>query len=153
MLSGCHIRKEREKPKRVPAMQRLISLEEANMEREKRWKYCTFHCGYEKGIYWVGRWRTSKIMDEAYKSRYSVHPGANKMYYDLQDMYWWPGMKRDIATYCMKLAIGVIRAEYKGYCGLCAQDKVSKRYRKAADVGVDSSKNYPEYAEWMEYCD
>ncbi|GKD37540.1 putative reverse transcriptase domain-containing protein [Tanacetum coccineum] len=38
------------------------------------------------------------IMDEAHKSRYSVHPGADKMYYDLRDMYWWPGMKRDIAT-------------------------------------------------------
>ncbi|GJT17520.1 reverse transcriptase domain-containing protein [Tanacetum coccineum] len=42
------------------------------------------------------------IMDEAYKSKYSVHPGANKMYYDLRDMYWWPGMKRDIATYVSK---------------------------------------------------
>ncbi|GKA12034.1 putative reverse transcriptase domain-containing protein [Tanacetum coccineum] len=26
------------------------------------------------------------IMDEAHKSRYSVHPGADKMYYDLRDM-------------------------------------------------------------------
>ncbi|GJY63549.1 putative reverse transcriptase domain-containing protein [Tanacetum coccineum] len=26
---------------------------------------------------------------------------ADKMYYDLRDMYWWPGMKRDIATYVM----------------------------------------------------
>ncbi|GJR84237.1 putative reverse transcriptase domain-containing protein [Tanacetum coccineum] len=24
---------------------------------------------------------------------------ADKMYYDLRDMYWWPGMNRDIATY------------------------------------------------------
>ncbi|GJV94120.1 putative reverse transcriptase domain-containing protein [Tanacetum coccineum] len=39
------------------------------------------------------------IMDEAHKSKYFVHLGADKMYYDLQDMYWWPGMKRDIATY------------------------------------------------------
>ncbi|GJX62972.1 putative reverse transcriptase domain-containing protein [Tanacetum coccineum] len=36
------------------------------------------------------------IMDEAHTSRYSVHPGADKMYYDLRDLYWWPGMKRDI---------------------------------------------------------
>ncbi|GJV68776.1 reverse transcriptase domain-containing protein [Tanacetum coccineum] len=42
------------------------------------------------------------IMDEAHKSKYSVHPGADKMYYDLRDMYWWPGMKRDIATYVSK---------------------------------------------------
>ncbi|GJX97054.1 putative reverse transcriptase domain-containing protein [Tanacetum coccineum] len=38
----------------------------------------------------VGGMRTV-IMDEAHKSRYSVHPGADKMYYDLRDMYWWPG--------------------------------------------------------------
>ncbi|GJS85365.1 putative reverse transcriptase domain-containing protein [Tanacetum coccineum] len=39
------------------------------------------------------------IMDEAYKSKYSVHPGADKMYYDLRDTYWWPGMKKDIDLY------------------------------------------------------
>ncbi|GJS59339.1 putative reverse transcriptase domain-containing protein [Tanacetum coccineum] len=27
---------------------------------------------------------------------------ADKMYYDLRDMHWWPGMKRDIATYVSK---------------------------------------------------
>ncbi|GJY83187.1 putative reverse transcriptase domain-containing protein [Tanacetum coccineum] len=50
----------------------------------------------------VGGVRTV-IMDAGnFKSRYSVHPGADKMYYDLRDMYWWPGMKRDIATYKWK---------------------------------------------------
>ncbi|GKA42644.1 reverse transcriptase domain-containing protein [Tanacetum coccineum] len=39
------------------------------------------------------------IMDEAHKLKYSVHPGADKMYYDLRDRYWWPGMKKDIAEY------------------------------------------------------
>ncbi|GKA43289.1 putative reverse transcriptase domain-containing protein [Tanacetum coccineum] len=38
-------------------------------------------------------------LDEAHKSKYFVHPGADKMFHDLRDMYWWPGMKRDIATY------------------------------------------------------
>ncbi|GKE15969.1 putative reverse transcriptase domain-containing protein [Tanacetum coccineum] len=42
------------------------------------------------------------IMDEAHKSKYSVHPGADKMYYDLRDMYWWPKMKKDIAVYMSK---------------------------------------------------
>ncbi|GKB45037.1 putative reverse transcriptase domain-containing protein [Tanacetum coccineum] len=36
-------------------------------------------------------------MDEAHKSKYSVHPRADKMYYDLKDRYWWPGIKKDIA--------------------------------------------------------
>nr|GEV27320.1 reverse transcriptase domain-containing protein [Tanacetum cinerariifolium] len=39
------------------------------------------------------------IMDEAHKSKYYVHPGDDKMYYDLRDRYWWPGMKKDIAEY------------------------------------------------------
>ncbi|GKF12618.1 putative reverse transcriptase domain-containing protein [Tanacetum coccineum] len=36
------------------------------------------------------------IMDEAHKSKYSVYPGTDKMYYGLRDRYWWPGMKKDI---------------------------------------------------------
>nr|GEU56522.1 Gag-Pol polyprotein [Tanacetum cinerariifolium] len=28
-------------------------------------------------------------MVEAHKTRYAVHPGADKMYHDLRDMYWW----------------------------------------------------------------
>nr|GEW65163.1 putative reverse transcriptase domain-containing protein [Tanacetum cinerariifolium] len=47
-------------------------------------------------------WRQDLDMDEAHKSRYSVHPGADKMYYDLRDMYWWPGLKKDIALYVSK---------------------------------------------------
>nr|GEW86073.1 hypothetical protein [Tanacetum cinerariifolium] len=39
------------------------------------------------------------IMDEAYTSRYSIHLSADKMYYELRDLYWWPGMKRDIVKY------------------------------------------------------
>ncbi|GKE34907.1 putative reverse transcriptase domain-containing protein [Tanacetum coccineum] len=43
------------------------------------------------------------IMDEAHTSKYSVHLGADKMYYDLRDLYWWPGMKNYIAMF---LALG-----------------------------------------------
>ncbi|GJT45565.1 putative reverse transcriptase domain-containing protein [Tanacetum coccineum] len=39
------------------------------------------------------------IMDKAHKSKYFVYPRADKMYYDLRDMYWWPRMKKDIAVY------------------------------------------------------
>nr|XP_043639115.1 uncharacterized protein LOC122610189 [Erigeron canadensis] len=36
------------------------------------------------------------IMQEAHRSKYSIHPGANKMYKNLKLDYWWPGMKREI---------------------------------------------------------
>nr|GEW26578.1 putative reverse transcriptase domain-containing protein [Tanacetum cinerariifolium] len=39
------------------------------------------------------------IMHESHKSKYSVHPGSDKMYQDLKKLYWWPNMKVEIATY------------------------------------------------------
>ncbi|GJQ93809.1 putative reverse transcriptase domain-containing protein [Tanacetum coccineum] len=65
------------------------------------------------------------IMDEAYKSKYSVHPGADKMYYDLRDMYWWPGMKRDIATYVSKcLTCSKVKVEHQRPSGLLQQPEI-----------------------------
>nr|GEZ18885.1 hypothetical protein [Tanacetum cinerariifolium] len=41
----------------------------------------------------------SVIMYESHKSKYSVHPGFDKMYQDMKKLYWWPNMKANIATY------------------------------------------------------
>ncbi|GJT00662.1 putative reverse transcriptase domain-containing protein [Tanacetum coccineum] len=69
----------------------------------------------------VGGVRTI-IMDEAHKYRYSVHPGADKMYYDLRDMYWWPRMKRDVATYVSEcLTCEKVKAEHQRPSGLLQQ--------------------------------
>ncbi|GKA21692.1 reverse transcriptase domain-containing protein, partial [Tanacetum coccineum] len=43
------------------------------------------------------------IMHESHKSKYSIHPGSDKMYQDLKKLYWWPNMKADIATYQPKI--------------------------------------------------
>jgi hypothetical protein len=40
-----------------------------------------------------------KIMHEAHCSRYSIHPGTNKMYQDLKKSFWWTRMKREIVKY------------------------------------------------------
>ncbi|GJX49074.1 putative reverse transcriptase domain-containing protein [Tanacetum coccineum] len=42
------------------------------------------------------------IMHESHKSKYSIHPGSDKMYQDLKELYWWPNMKAEIATYVSK---------------------------------------------------
>ncbi|GJX70865.1 putative reverse transcriptase domain-containing protein [Tanacetum coccineum] len=39
------------------------------------------------------------IMHESHKSKYSIHPGLDKMYQDLKKLYWWSNMKAEIATY------------------------------------------------------
>ncbi|GJW94344.1 putative reverse transcriptase domain-containing protein [Tanacetum coccineum] len=65
------------------------------------------------------------IMDEVHKTRYSVHPGADTMYHDLRDMYWWPGMKRDIATYVSKcLTCSKVKAEHQSPSGLLQQPEI-----------------------------
>ncbi|GJQ93878.1 putative reverse transcriptase domain-containing protein [Tanacetum coccineum] len=42
------------------------------------------------------------IMHESHKSKYSIHPGFDKMYQDMKKLYWWPNMKANIATYVSK---------------------------------------------------
>ncbi|GJY63727.1 putative reverse transcriptase domain-containing protein [Tanacetum coccineum] len=53
------------------------------------------------------------IMHESHKSKYSIHPGSDKMYQDMKKLYWWPNMKADIATYVNKcLTCAKVKAEH-----------------------------------------
>jgi hypothetical protein len=69
-------------------------------------KYKCFHQD-SKGILWFGDRLVvpknlelrKKILDEAHLSKFSMHPGSNKMYHDLISLYWWTRMKREIAKY------------------------------------------------------
>ncbi|GJT66743.1 putative reverse transcriptase domain-containing protein [Tanacetum coccineum] len=62
------------------------------------------------------------IMHESHKSKYSVHPGSDKMYQDLKKLYWWPNMKAEIATYVSKcLTCAKVKAEYQKPSGLLVQ--------------------------------
>ncbi|XP_070032925.1 uncharacterized protein [Nicotiana tomentosiformis] len=40
-----------------------------------------------------------RILEEAHSSRYSIHPGATKMYCDMRQHYWWWWMKKDVVEY------------------------------------------------------
>ncbi|MCI19158.1 retrotransposon protein, partial [Trifolium medium] len=51
------------------------------------------------------------ILEEAYKSGFSIHPGSTKMYHDLKKDYWWPSMKTEIA-------------EFVSRCIVCQQVKI-----------------------------
>ncbi|GKB92663.1 putative reverse transcriptase domain-containing protein [Tanacetum coccineum] len=42
------------------------------------------------------------VMHDSHKSKYSIHPGTDKMCQHLMLLYWWPNMKVDIAMYVSK---------------------------------------------------
>ncbi|GJS16115.1 putative reverse transcriptase domain-containing protein [Tanacetum coccineum] len=65
------------------------------------------------------------IMYESHKSKYSIHPGSDKMYQDMKKLYWWPNMKADIATYVNKcLTCAKFKAEHQRPSGLLVQPKI-----------------------------
>ncbi|GJX08671.1 putative reverse transcriptase domain-containing protein [Tanacetum coccineum] len=67
------------------------------------------------------------IMNEAHATRYSVHPKADKMYYDLQGLYWWPEMKKDIAMYVSKcLTCSKVKEKHQKPSGLLQQPEIPK---------------------------
>nr|GFA37802.1 retrotransposable element Tf2 [Tanacetum cinerariifolium] len=62
------------------------------------------------------------IMHESHKSKYSIHPGSDKMYQDLKKLYWSPNMKAEIATYVSKcLACAKVKVECQKPSGLLLQ--------------------------------
>nr|GEX31153.1 putative reverse transcriptase domain, ribonuclease H-like domain, aspartic peptidase domain protein [Tanacetum cinerariifolium] len=67
----------------------------------------------------------SVIIHESHKSKYSIHPGSDKMYQDIKKLYWWPNMKADIATYVSKcLTCAKVKAEHQKLSGLLVQPKI-----------------------------
>nr|GEV42178.1 putative reverse transcriptase domain-containing protein [Tanacetum cinerariifolium] len=65
------------------------------------------------------------VMYELHKSKYSIHPGSDKMYHDLKPLYWWPNMKTDIATYVSKcLTCAKVKAEHQKPSGLLQQHEI-----------------------------
>ncbi|GKB23702.1 reverse transcriptase domain-containing protein [Tanacetum coccineum] len=65
------------------------------------------------------------IMYESHKSKYSIHPGSDKMYQDLKKLYWWPNMKAIIAEYVGKcLTCSRVKAECQNPSGLLVQPEI-----------------------------
>ena len=43
-----------------------------------------------------------RIFKEAHGARYYIHPGSKKMYHDLREVFWWDGLKKNIAEFVAK---------------------------------------------------
>ncbi|GJT65111.1 putative reverse transcriptase domain-containing protein [Tanacetum coccineum] len=62
---------------------------------------------------------------KSHKSKYSIHPGSDKMYQDMKKLYWWPNMKANIATYVSKcLTCAKVKAEHQRPSGLLVQPEI-----------------------------
>ena len=82
---------------------------------------------YFKDRVWIPRVNNLRdmVLEESHRSKYSIHPGADKMYKDLKEYYWWPGMKKDIALYVGKcLTCSIVKAEHQKPFGLLQQPEI-----------------------------
>ncbi|GJR94513.1 putative reverse transcriptase domain-containing protein [Tanacetum coccineum] len=90
------------------SLQHILDQKELNM-RQRRWLELLsdydckirYHPENAKRRSWIpyrGDLR-ELIMNESHKSKYSIHPGSDKMYQDLKKLYWWPNMKAEIANH------------------------------------------------------
>ncbi|GKC13934.1 putative reverse transcriptase domain-containing protein [Tanacetum coccineum] len=76
---------------------------------------------------WLLRFRGLRdfVMHESHKSKYSIHPGSDKMYHESKPLYWWPNMKAAIATYVSKcLTCAKVKAEHQKPSGLLQQPEI-----------------------------
>jgi hypothetical protein len=59
------------------------------------------------------------ILNEAHQTRYTVHPGNNKMYQDLKKRFWWRNMKKGIVEYVAQChPCQLVKAEHQRPAGL-----------------------------------
>ncbi|GJV15523.1 putative reverse transcriptase domain-containing protein [Tanacetum coccineum] len=89
-------KKERVKPLRVRALVMTIGL---NLSKQILEAQIEAINPKNLTIEDVGGDLRTLIMHESHKSKYSIHPGFDKMYQDLKKLYWWPNMKADISAY------------------------------------------------------
>nr|GFC55896.1 putative ribonuclease H-like domain-containing protein [Tanacetum cinerariifolium] len=103
---------------------------ELNM-RQRRWieLLSDYDCeiGYHPGRLWLPLFGGIRdmVMHESYKSKYSIHPGSDKMYQDLKKFYCWPNIKADIAIFVSKcLTCAKVKVEYQKPSGLLQQPEI-----------------------------
>ncbi|GJR96922.1 reverse transcriptase domain-containing protein [Tanacetum coccineum] len=88
----------------------------------KMWRHTLY--GIRSWVPFFGDLRTL-IMHESNKSKYFIHPGFDKMYQDLKQLYWWPNMKANIATYVSKcLTCSKVKAEHQKPSDLLVQPEI-----------------------------
>jgi hypothetical protein len=76
------------------------------------------------------------ILKEAHETAYSIHPGSEKMYQDLNKTFWWYSMKREIAEYVPRCdSCQRIKAEHQRPAGLLQPLQIPQW--KWDEIGMD----------------
>ncbi|KAK9139993.1 hypothetical protein Scep_009674 [Stephania cephalantha] len=91
-------------------------LEFAQSPDHPDWSRSTDSCLRFGGQLWIPSVAElrDEILQEAHRSRFTVHPGRTKMYADMRRLFWWPVMKTDVSDY--------VRA-----CEICQRVKAEHR--------------------------
>lgn len=59
------------------------------------------------------------VLEDCHNSKFSIHPGGTKMYADMKRLYYWDGMKRDIANFVRRcVTCQLVKAEHQRPGGL-----------------------------------
>ena len=45
------------------------------------------------------------ILDDAHRSKMTIHPGGDKIYMDMRRVYFWAGMKKDVAEFVARCLV------------------------------------------------
>ncbi|GMI67496.1 hypothetical protein HRI_000418900 [Hibiscus trionum] len=65
------------------------------------------------------------ILKKAHNSLFAMHPCSTKMYRGLQDVYYWVGLKKDVAEFVSKcLVCQRVKAEHQLKSGLLQPLKI-----------------------------
>jgi hypothetical protein len=76
------------------------------------------------------------ILKEAHDSDYSIHPSSTKMYQDVQQKYWWYGLKRNVASHVAVCDVCQrVKAKHQKPAGLLHPLKIPEW--KWEEIGMD----------------
>ncbi|KAA3460485.1 DNA/RNA polymerases superfamily protein [Gossypium australe] len=66
-----------------------------------------------------------KILQDAHSSPHAMHPGGSKMYKDLREQFWWPGLKKEVTEFVGRcLTSQQVKAEHQLPSGLLQPVKI-----------------------------
>ncbi|XP_071925131.1 transposon Tf2-1 polyprotein [Coffea arabica] len=111
---------------RIKEAQKSDPVTQKNLERVQKGENLDFKLGFEGVLRFRDRIVIpadveirKEILEESHRSKYTIHPGVTKMYHDVKGLYWWEGLKKDVAEFVQRCLIcQQVKAEHQKPSGL-----------------------------------